>query len=359
MKGITSNILALMYTSSASRGAARTSQHLKQRWSSLAFVGSGTDIVGRHRPGTIREASSESLDWSNFDYSFSPKQDARFSASLQSIAQTPYDRLPSVAASEASLDAAAHRKLRREQEAWMGLDRDVVKRATEIVLPYVQAKRAERLEEVLEKRTKKVRFLFENPVNPSNVWACLRTLDSFGIQNADIILDSQRYTGKAALAQKRGMRTAMGSAKWLTVRSYPDTQEALFRLKSEGYRVVVSDLTDSVDARRMEWGEGKICVVMGNEETGISDEMRRGADASFSLPMSGFAESFNLSVATAITLAYMASYEKVDLFSPDLSTDEKDCLRLKWLLQSLAKRSVGKALLKRNGLDLPKIIDFL
>ena len=48
-----------------------------------------------------------------------------------------------------------------------------------------------------------------------------------------------------------------------------------------------------------------ICIVMGNEDRGISDELRNLADATFYLPMCGFAESFNLSVATSITLAYM------------------------------------------------------
>lgn len=43
---------------------------------------------------------------------------------------------------------------------------------------------------------------------------------------------------------------------------------------------------------------------MGNEDRGISDEIRELADETFYLPMCGFAESFNLSVATAIVLAY-------------------------------------------------------
>ena len=47
-----------------------------------------------------------------------------------------------------------------------------------------------------------------------------------------------------------------------------------------------------------------ICIVMGNEDRGISDEMRELADETFYL--SGIAESFNLSVATSITLAYMS-----------------------------------------------------
>ena len=49
-------------------------------------------------------------------------------------------------------------------------------------------------------------------------------------------------------------------------------------------------------------GEGgkPVCVVMGNEDRGISDEARCCADKRFVLPMRGFAESFNLSVAWAV-----------------------------------------------------------
>lgn len=67
---------------------------------------------------------------------------------------------------------------------------------------------------VLSQRTKNCKFLFENPNNPSNVWACLRTIDSFGIQDVDVVIASGMYQGKQALSTKRGMRTAMGSAQW-------------------------------------------------------------------------------------------------------------------------------------------------
>jgi hypothetical protein len=47
---------------------------------------------------------------------------------------------------------------------------------------------------------------------------------------------------------------------------------------------------------------------MGNEEDGISHAMRAAADERFVLPMVGLAESFNLSVATAIiTLAHLSA----------------------------------------------------
>ena len=58
-----------------------------------------------------------------------------------------------------------------------------------------------------------------------------------------------------------------------------------------------------------------ICIVMGNEERGISKTLRNLADETFYLPMCGFAESFNLSVATAITLAYMKAASTTTILS--------------------------------------------
>lgn len=46
---------------------------------------------------------------------------------------------------------------------------------------------------------------------------------------------------------------------------------------------------------------------MGNEDKSISTKMKNLVHISFILPMCRFAESFNLSVATAITLSYMNS----------------------------------------------------
>jgi hypothetical protein len=64
-------------------------------------------------------------------------------------------------------------------------------------------RRLERIDDVLRMRTRHARFLFENPSNPSNVYACLRTLDSFGIQYVDVVVTSSAYEGKAAMNQKR------------------------------------------------------------------------------------------------------------------------------------------------------------
>lgn len=214
------------------------------------------------------------------------------------------------------------------------------------------------------------------------MWACLRTIESFGIQHVDVILQSDRYAGKAALHQKRGMRTAMGAAQWLTLRNHASTADAIQYLRQQqpGIRIWASDLNaQSRDIRNVDWDGSMdndddtsscnrpIGIVMGNEENGISEEMRELADATFTLTMVGFAESFNLSVATAITCAHLSaassstgSVAKGPLRPGDLPEHQYRCLMLKGLLNSLPQKRMADAVLKQAGIALPKsLMDLL
>ena len=68
------------------------------------------------------------------------------------------------------------------------------------------------------------------------------------------------------------------------------------------------------------------------------------------------AESFNLSVATAITLAHMSVHSKHGkgpLRPGDLSRKEYNMLLLKGVLNSM-KPKLARALLKKYGIELPK-----
>ena len=101
-----------------------------------------------------------------------------------------------------------------------------------------------------------------------------------------------------------------------------------------------------------------LCIVMGNELRGISDTMRDMVDATFTLPMVGFAESFNLSVATAITLAHLSAASGHDdksgpLRPGDLEEDEFNALLLRGMVHSISQKRVTQALLKKEGIVLP------
>mmetsp|Transcript_30677 Transcript_30677/g.61273 ORF Transcript_30677/g.61273 Transcript_30677/m.61273 type:complete len:535 (+) Transcript_30677:97-1701(+) len=365
--------------------------------------------------GSELEDDRGALDWESFEFGTSPKMDKRFNNSTSTTNETPFSNAttPSHHAlntipvtsityqnylqTETTLDIQTSKQTLLSQSDLLSLSPSLVQKSLSILIPYIQTRRLERIDSVLSQRTRHTRFLFENPSNPSNVWACLRTLDSFGIQYVDVVVDSEQYQGKAAVNQKRGMRTAMGSACWMTVRQFGSVEEAVGRLREEeGCLIYASNLdVNARDVRDLEWdvdfddsddvgnggGNNKkkeqrpICIVMGNEERGISDKMKELADETFYLPMCGFAESFNLSVATAITLAYMSAVSsrsgdcalendggdgnsekgacKGPLRPGDLDPHELQCLRLKGVINSLAQKRMAKALLTKEGIVLP------
>lgn len=301
-------------------------------------------------------SSQKELNWDHYDFSTNPKQENRFGNHAAVAANKIID--PD---DEAVVDEQYRQELNQMNEAYLKLDPETVQKATELLEPYINEERLERVSSVLKQRTRRTKFLFENPANPSNVWACLRTIDSFGVQNVDLVINSGEYYGKQALNQKRGMRTAVGSAQWMTLTNHASTEEAIRQIKEkQGYKIYASDLNpNSKDVRDIDWDVGPICVVMGNEDRGISQEMRDLADETFTLPMCGFAESFNLSAATSITLAHMSaksSEGKGPLRPGDMEEHEYNCLYLKGLLSSLPQRRTGPALLKQNGIVLPDAI---
>jgi tRNA G18 (ribose-2'-O)-methylase SpoU len=326
--------------------------------------------AGRSRRGK-KGAADAVLAWESFEFGESPKWDPRFANGRTVIADSE-EEWEEIRRREVVKDAETATRMNHQLEGWRALDAAVVEQATQTLRPYVNTDRIARIETVLQQRTAHTRFLFENPSNPSNVWACLRTMDSFGIQHVDVVMQSGKYQGKAALSQKRGMRTAMGSAQWLSLRNHASTSDAVAWLRRDhaaggGCQIYVSDLSDrSADVREMDWhgiaAKGPICIVMGNEEVGISDEMREAADGSFFLPMAGFAESYNLSVATAITAAHLSaasSNGEGPLRAGDLDAHEYNCLFLKGLLNSVAQKRIAEALLRQEGIVLPPEMDLV
>jgi tRNA G18 (ribose-2'-O)-methylase SpoU len=316
------------------------------------------------KPSSISE-----LNWENFDFSDSPKFDKRFdgTASFSPIAKSKvtdvlsrhFLDMETLHQREGIDDIDLSAEFHRRHKMWQDLNPHLLEKATNAILPFIQNARKEKIHSVYRNRTRQTRFLFENPANPSNVWACLRTLDSFGIQNADVVMQSEKYKRKASLHQKRGMRVAVGSAKWLTLRNHLNIESALKLIKNEGYHIYCSNVNpESKNIRVIDWDEsGKpVCIVMGNEERGISQVVKEMTDDSFYIPMAGFAESFNLSAATAITCAHLSASSDGNGNGPlrpgDIPEREHKVLLFQGYLNSV-NRKTARAIFRKEGLVFP------
>jgi tRNA (guanosine-2'-O-)-methyltransferase len=80
----------------------------------------------------------------------------------------------------------------------------------------------------------------------------------------------------------------------------------------------------------------RVALVFGNERDGVSDATRRLVDGSIRIPMEGFVESLNVSVAASIVL-HEAHRQRVDRYghNGDLSREDRDRIRAVWYLKSV------------------------
>lgn len=201
---------------------------------------------------------------------------------------------------------------------------------------YTTKERQTKLQRVLDGRSDHIQFVFENPSNSNNIWAALRSFDSFGVQNSTVIIEESMYDGSW---RREVMGTAMGAQKWLSLREEGSTRDALMRLKSDGFKIVVSDIHESSKSvHEIDWRTQKCAVVMGNEESGCSAVAKELADETFFIPMKGFAESLNLSVACAVICTVLDSKGAL---TPNLKEVERKRLYLLWMARTIGKNSVS------------------
>ena len=177
-----------------------------------------------------------------------------------------------------------------------------VKQALEILARFIPEARKARLKSIAQKRSTHVALLLENIVDFGNHNAALRTMEALGLQSVHTVGVKNKITN----------RTDAGSKQWLSIRDWNTTAECVKILREQGYRIVSSSLNAHKTLHDIQ-PDQKTVVAFGNEHNGISQELEDLSDYTFLLPMWGFVQSYNISVAVAITMFHCrSSIENVD-----------------------------------------------
>lgn len=155
------------------------------------------------------------------------------------------------------------------------------------------------IKRVLSNRTRYITVCLEDIYQSQNASAVLRSSEAFGLQDVHIIENSNSFSINPNVVR--------GSDKWLTIHRYFNsacpTSDAISSLRSNGYRIVAtSPHVDGVALEDFDLTKGKVAVFFGNEHNGVSQTLLDQADEYLYIPMYGFTESFNISVAAAMTI---------------------------------------------------------
>jgi tRNA (guanosine-2'-O-)-methyltransferase len=197
-----------------------------------------------------------------------------------------------------------------------------------ILAPQISESRKDSIERVLANRTDNLTVVVEGMIDLGNVSAVMRSADGFGVQSVHAIDTANVY--------KRSRRTTRGTDKWIDRYRWEDVESCFGYLRSAGYRIVVADIADgAVPIGEVDLTQ-RSAFVFGNELEGVSDVARGLADVSVTIPMAGFADSFNISVAAAITL-YEAQSQRARRFgrNGDLGDSDKARIRAVWYMKTV------------------------
>jgi 23S rRNA (guanosine2251-2'-O)-methyltransferase len=143
-----------------------------------------------------------------------------------------------------------------------------------------------------------VSIVLDNIRSLHNVGSAFRTADAFRVEKMYL-------TGITGTPPHREIhKTALGATESVDWEYCPTPEEAVQKLKNNGYKILVVEQTDASTALQdfLIDPQDKLCLVFGNEINGVSEDVIPLADAALEIPQSGTKHSLNVSVCLGIVV---------------------------------------------------------
>ena len=147
-----------------------------------------------------------------------------------------------------------------------------------------------------------ISIILENVRSVYNVGSIFRSADGFGAKKLYL-------TGYTAYPPRDDLhKTALGSEDAVVWEYFKNPIDAAKVIKKEGISLVLIEQTkESQSIYEIEW-EFPLCFIVGNEVSGVSEELSKLADIHAELPMWGVKQSLNVSVAVGVVGYEFARY---------------------------------------------------
>jgi len=150
---------------------------------------------------------------------------------------------------------------------------------------------------------------------------------------------------------------AKNAIPWLSVRNFENTTDLIAAVRADNRAIWVTDLSqhaESLFAESTQVMPQKVAICMGSELAGASPELLKAADKRVYLPLHGFADSLNLSVAAAMVMQRMFM---IDTSLVGAMEEQERCqLRLKWY-PAMARNDVQREAFTQCAIEANKGID--
>ena len=184
--------------------------------------------------------------------------------------------------------------------------------------------RKERLRDVLTRRYSDLQLILEEIHNIHNISAILRTADGVGIQHVNLVYSAEE-------AFRFNPVVTQGVQKWLDLHWFDTIPRVINKLKKEGLKIYATGFSEeAVSFLEVDFTES-CAIMLGNEHDGVSEIAQEQADQVIYIPMKGFVQSYNVSVATAIILAEARRQREANGLTGNLPEEVQEEYFQKWV----------------------------
>lgn len=145
-------------------------------------------------------------------------------------------------------------------------------------------------------RKNKLILIMDSLVDQGNVGAIFRTCDALGVDGVIYKKDNQHQINDKTI------KASQGSVYNLNILRVTNISQIIDKLKKDGYWIISTSLqNNSININEFSY-PNNTCIIVGNEEKGVSQNLINKSDAVVKIPMTGMAQSLNVSVAAGILI---------------------------------------------------------
>ncbi|GAA4350310.1 TrmH family RNA methyltransferase [Kangiella taiwanensis] len=149
-----------------------------------------------------------------------------------------------------------------------------------------------------KKGNRQISLLAHNITVPMNVGSLFRISDALGVEKIYV-------SGDTPIPPNNKIRkTSRSTEKYVPYETVENLVELINRLKEENYTIIALEITsDSVPLQEIQLGKTqKVCLILGSENTGVSEELLKLSDITTHIPMLGHNSSMNVATACGIAV---------------------------------------------------------
>ncbi len=159
-----------------------------------------------------------------------------------------------------------------------------------------------------------LRLILSDLRGAGNVGSILRTADACGVEHVYAcgytpyprVPDDPRPPHVITSNMRTISKTALGAEETMKVSHYDDTAGAIAEAAADGFDIIIIEQAESsLNLFSFTPTNRKLALVLGNEVSGVEQNVLGAANVILEIPMLGAKESFGVAVAAGIALSVL------------------------------------------------------